>query len=135
MGELMRYDLDTTLIAGDDSRGQENHPRVLHTAVREARRHHNKVQSFPFVRAEEGLTLEHHGLGIGELVGCGRQDGRLGVDAGAGAKVRKGDVARGHGEEVRWDALLHVEELHGPALAKPKAVIASPHGRSKCGHQ
>ena len=119
MGEFMRYDLDTTLIADDDSRGQENHPWILHTAIREAWWHHDKVQSFPFVRAEESLALEHHGLGIGELVGCGDQDGRLGVNAGAGAKVSKGDVSGSHGEEVRWDALLHLEELHNTTLGKP----------------
>ena len=119
-------------VACEDRRGHEGEPRVLHAAVGKARRHHQDVVAVPLVGTEQLLRGANHLLGPGELV-CRRvHDGALRPDGGPGRKLPLLQVADREGEQVGWNRLRHLEDVHRLAAAGILAALGSRrHQRSQ----
>jgi hypothetical protein len=129
--ELVRDQRHQRAIAGENGRRREGEPRVLHAAVREARRQDQQVVTTPAVGPVEPLGRLDHLLGVGELPRGAVDDRGLGVDAGALAERQELDVTDRERDEVRRHRRRHREPVDAVLGAGDRVLRA--HQRQQVG--
>ena len=120
----MGDDLGAASVAADDRRRQEHHPRILHSAVGEARRKNQEIKSLPLVLPKEGLPHADHVFHSSELRRRQFDNLRrsLRIDDRPRPNLTVADIPGGKGEEVGRDGLPHLEFLDGSACSAPELV-------------
>lgn len=126
MGELVGNHLGPGGVPLDDGGREEDHHGILHAAVREAWRKHEKIKAAPLIWPKKCLPGTNHLLGACELSGSSVEQRcpALGVDTGAEANVAGRNVPSGKGEEVGRDGAIHDELLYGTAGGAPQGIGA-----------
>jgi hypothetical protein len=88
------------LVAGYDGGRDEGQPRVLHAALRKARRHDQDVVPAPAIGPEGLLVGLDHRLGIGKLLGRLLEHGLFRIHTGARPGFLKFQIADGESNQV-----------------------------------
>src|SRR5262249_14950681 len=115
--QLVRDHAHQRAISRQDGRGEKSQPRVLHSSVRERKRHGEDVEALPQIGAKKRLRGAEHRLNALKLPCRAIDDRRLCPDAGTLAEVAKGQVTHRESEQVRRNRLSGFVGLHcGSAL-------------------
>ncbi|MNJ28799.1 hypothetical protein D3C77_233480 [compost metagenome] len=109
MRQLVRHQRHQRAVAGDDGRGGEGQPGVLHAAEGEAGRQDQQVVTAPAIGAVERLGRVDHLRRRLQLPLGGLQLARLGPHAGARVERGEGQVAHGDGDQIGRDRVVQLE--------------------------